>query len=251
MSGHSKWATIKRKKAATDAKRGKIFTRLLREIQVAAKMGGGNLEGNPRLKTAVQTAKSESVPSDNIERAIKRGTGDLEGVDYEEIAYEGYGPGGVAILVRTLTDNKYRTASDVRSVFTRAGGTLGGPNSVAYIFHDKGVLSLPKAEAKEEAVFEAALEAGAEDIKDDGDYWTVWCTPADFQKVRQALEPLSPHLEAQLQLLPANTVQVTGKEAESLLRLLGLLDELDEVQSVTANFEMDDEEMEVLQRSLG
>jgi len=246
MSGHSKWATIKRKKAATDAKRGKVFTRLLREIQVAAKLGGGNLEGNPRLKTAVQAAKAESVPSDNIERAIKRGIGDLEGVDYEEIMYEGYGPGGVAILVKTLTDNKYRTASEVRSIFTRGGGSLAGPNSVAHIFHEQGVFSVPKAGAKEEAVLEAALDAGAEDVRDEGDNWSVICSPADFQKVRSALEQAANNVKGEIQNLPSTTVPVTGKEAESLLKLLSALDELDEVQNVVANFEMDDQEMEML-----
>jgi YebC/PmpR family DNA-binding regulatory protein len=248
MSGHSKWATIKRKKAATDAKRGSIFTRLLKEIQVAARMGGGNPEGNPRLKSAIQSAKGMSVPGDNIERAIKRGTGDLEGVTYEEILYEGYGPGGVAILVKVLTDNKNRTASDIRSMFTRLGGNLAGSNSVAYLFSEKGIFSVPKSQVKEDAIFEAALEAGAEDVRDDGQDWEVVCAPQEFQKVRQALEKLAKEFESQLQLIPSTSVKVSGKEGESLLRLLGSLDEHDDVQSVVANFEMDDKEMEALSK---
>lgn len=246
MSGHSKWATIKRKKAATDAKRGKVFTRLLREIQVAAKLGGGILEGNPRLKSAVLAAKAESVPADTIERAIKRGTGALEGVDYEEIIYEGYAPGGVAVLVKTLTDNRNRTASEVRSIFTRAAGTLGGPNSVAHIFQEKGVFTVPKADAEEGQVFEAALDAGAEDIKDEGDCWSVLCALSDFHKMRQALEPLAAGLKGETQAVPNATVPVSGRDAEGTLRLLSMLDELDEVQSVAANFEIDDQEMEAL-----
>ena len=248
MSGHSKWATIKRKKAAIDAKRGKAFTRLLREIQVAAKLGGGNLEGNPRLKSAVTAAKAESVPGDNIERAIKRGTGDMEGVNYEEVTYEGYGPAGIAIIVQVLTDNKNRTAADVRSMFTRAGGNLAGNNAVAFQFTEKAVLSVAKDAASEEKVFEVALEAGAEDVADGGETWDVTAASGDFGTVREALEKLGGKVEGGLQLIPSTTVKVSGKEAESVLRLVGALDEHDDVQNVTANFEIDDAEMERLSK---
>lgn len=246
MSGHSKWATIKRKKSATDAKRGRIFTRLLREIQIAAKIGGGMQDGNPRLKSAITAAKSMSVPSDNIERAIKRGTGDLEGVDYEEISYEGYGPGGVAILIKTLTDNKNRTASEIRSTFTRFGGNLGGANSVAFLFHEKGIFTVPKGQVKEDVIFEAALDAGAEDVRQNGDEWEVECASGDFQKVRQGLEKVAKTVQGELQFIPTTTVRIGGKEADTLLKLLGALDEHDDVQDVVANFDMDDKEMEAL-----
>ena len=229
-----------------DAKRGKLFTRLLKEIQIAAKMGGGNPEGNPRLKTAILSAKSMSVPSDNIERAIKRGTGDLEGVDYEEVTYEGYGPGGVAILVKVLTDNKNRMASDMRYAFTKAGGNLGGGNSVAYLFHDKGVVIVPKGKAKEEALLEAVLDAGAEDLQDSGDAWEIMAAPHDLPKVRQAVEKITSDFESEVRSIPSTTVKVSGKEADSLLKLLSALDEFDDVQNVAANFEIDDREMESL-----
>ena len=249
MSGHSKWATIKRKKAATDAKRGKVFTRLLREIQVSARIGGGNPEGNPRLKTAIATAKAESVPNDNIERAIKRGTGDLDGVSYEEISYEGYGPGGVAVLIKTLTDNKNRTASEIRSTLTRHGGNLAGVNAVAFLFQEKGVISVARGSAKEDAIFEAALDAGAEDVKETADGWEITCSTQEFNKVKQAVERAAQTVDAQIQMIPSTTVRVSGKEAESLLRLLGALDEHDDVQAVIANFEMDDSELERLSES--
>lgn len=247
MSGHSKWSTIKRKKAAVDAKRGKIFTRLLKEIQIAAKMGGGSVEGNPRLKSAVTTAKSQSVPADNIERAIKRGTGDMEGVDYEEVVYEGYGPGGVAILIKTLTDNRNRTVAEVRHALTKHNGSLANANAVAYLFNDRGVLSVPKAEIDEENLFELALGAGAEDISDEGDYWEVVTEPNACDAVREALAESCEGVEGEVQSVPDTTVAVTGKDAESVLKLLEMLDELDDVQSVTANFDISDEEMQRLE----
>ena len=246
MSGHSKWATIKRKKAATDSKRGRAFTRVLKEIQIAARIGGGSPEGNPRLKTAIAAAKAISVPADNIERAIKRGTGDIEGVQYEECLYEGYGPGGVAIMAKCLTDNKNRSASELRSMFSRYGGNLAGPNAVAYIFSEKGQISIKKTSAREEQVFDSALEAGAEDVSEEGDLWQITTAAQDFLKVKQALEKIVPDLEGDLQMIPSTTVKVSGKEAESLLKLLGVLDEHDDVQNVFANFDIDESEMEKL-----
>lgn len=246
MSGHSKWATIKRKKAAVDAKRGKIFTRLLKEIQIAAKMGGGNADANPRLKAAIQTAKSQSVPGDNIDRAIKRGTGDLEGVDYEEVVYEGYGPGGVAIMVKTLTDNRNRTVAEVRHAFTRHNGSLAGSNAVAYIFKDTGVLTIPKESVSEEQLFDSALEAGAEDIRDEDPVWEVLTRPKSFEAVRQALLKLTENIEGEIRPIPDNRVRVSGHDAESLLKLLDALDDLDDVQNVSANFDIDDKELQAL-----
>lgn len=248
MSGHSKWATIKRKKAATDAKRGKIFTRLLREIQIAAKIGGGSIDGNPRLKSAVSAAKAGSVPADNIDRAIKRGSGGIEGADYEEILYEGYGPGGVALLIRALTENKVRTVADVRHALTKFGGSLGGSNSVAFLFLEKGVFVIPKSVASEEQIFETALDAGVQDISDQGDVWEVLCEVSAFGDVRKSLETLVPDLEGAIRHVPTTSVKVTGGDALNLIKLLDQLDESDDVQSVTANFEMDDQELELLSK---
>lgn len=246
MAGHSKWSTIKRKKAATDAKRGKLFTRLLKEVQMAAKMGGGNPDGNPRLRTAIQTAKAQSVPMDNIERSIKRGTGDIEGVDYEEVTYEGYGPAGVAILIKALTDNKNRTVAEVRHCLSRQGGSLAGSNAVAYLFQDKGIFSVNKTDAKEEEVYDVVLEAGAEDIKDEGDYWEISSALNDFGAVRDALEALGKPFEGEIQSVPDTTVAVEGDDAEKVLKLMDALDDLDDVQSVTANFDIDDETLSSL-----
>jgi YebC/PmpR family DNA-binding regulatory protein len=246
MSGHSKWATIKRKKAAIDQKRGKIFTRLLREIQVAAKVGGGNVAGNPRLKTAVQSAKAMSVPMDNIERAIGRGTGDAEGISYEDITYEGYGPGGVAILITSLTDNKNRTVGEVRSTLTRWNGSLGGTNSVAFLFQQKGIITIGKEAVDEDKIFSVALDAGASDIKDAGDGWEITAEVADYETVRHAVEKLGKEFQAELRQVPTTTVKVSGKDAEQLMKLLSALDDLDDVQSVTANFDIDDKELEAL-----
>ena len=244
MSGHSKWATIKRKKAATDSRRGKIFTRVLREVQIAAKLGGGNLEGNTRLKSAIAAAKAASVPGDNIERAVKRGAGQVDGVDYEEIVYEGYGPAGVALLISTLTENKNRTVADVRSILTRYGGSLGSSNSVAFQFQEKGVLLVPKSVADEEKIFEIALEAGADDVLDGGDQWEVLSDVARFAAVREALEGLSRTIEGAVKRIPLSHVRIAGEAAESLLAMLDSLDEHDDVQSVVSNFEMEDAEFE-------
>ena len=247
MSGHSKWATIKRKKAAVDAKRGQMFTRLLREIQVAAKMGGANPDGNVRLKTAIQAAKSQSVPGDSIDRAIKRGAGDGDSTNYEDVVYEGYGPGGVAILVKTLTDNRNRTVAEVRHAFSRHGGNLANSNSVAYMFKDMGILTVSKDAAAEDALFDAALEAGAEDIKDEGDVWEIYTSPRDLETVRSALEGVAKEIQGEISSVPDNRVTVTGNDAEKLLNLLDALDDLDDVQSVAANFDMDDAEMQAME----
>ncbi|MEZ4753820.1 MAG: YebC/PmpR family DNA-binding transcriptional regulator [Bdellovibrionota bacterium] len=244
MAGHSKWSTIKRKKAATDAKRGKMFTRLLKEIQVAARMGGGSVDGNPRLKTAVDNAKSSSVPGDNIDRAIKRGTGDLEGVDYEQIIYEGYGPGGVAIMVTTLTDNKNRTVAEVRHAFSRGNGSLGTTNSVAFQFDEKGLFTFPSEGITEEQVFEVLLEAGAEDIVEEDGTWIITSQVSDFGAVRDAAAKLSAELQAELKLIPNINLKVAGDDAQALLRLIDLLDDLDDVQDVVSNAEIDDLEYE-------
>jgi len=243
MSGHSKWSTIKRKKAAVDAKRGKVFTRLLKEIQIAAKLGGSNIDGNPRLKSAVQTAKSQSVPADNIDRAINRGTGDLEGVDYEEILYEGYGPAGVAVLVKVLTDNKNRTVAEVRRGFTKFHGSLGTSNSVAYLFEEKAAFEFSKSAIKEDSLFEVALDAGAEDIKEEDGFWNVMAPADSFGTIRDALEKAGVEAEGAIRMIPLTTVNVSGSDAEELLKLLDYLDDLDDVQSVESNFDMDEQEM--------
>ncbi|MCA1906344.1 MAG: YebC/PmpR family DNA-binding transcriptional regulator [Desulfarculus sp.] len=243
MSGHSKWSTIKRKKGAADAKRGQIFTRLIREIVVAAKAGGGDPDGNPRLRTAIEAAKAQNMPKDNIERAIKKGTGELEGVNYEEILYEGYGPGGVAFLIEVLTDNKNRAAADVRHILNKRGGALAKAGAVAYQFESKGVFTFDKAAVEEDQLMEVALEAGAEDVKDEGDSFEVHCAPADFYAVSQALEKagLTP-AEAKLTKLPVNTVEIKeAKEAGQVLALMEALDECDDVQAVYANFDIDDD----------
>ena len=247
MSGHSKWATIKRKKAATDAKRGKVFTRCLKEVQVAAK-SGGNPEANPRLRSAVQAAKAAGVPGDTIERAIKRGSGEDSATQYEEITYEGYAPGGVAVLVRTLTDNKNRTAAEVRHVFTKCNGNLAGTNAVAYMFKELGTITLSKSVVNEEKLYEIALDAGARDINDEGDEWEIVTDPRDYAVVREAVEKLAGNLEGEVRLVPETTVNVGGHDAEMVLKMMDLLDDLDDVQAVVANFEIDDSEMERLSR---
>ncbi|MCI5066722.1 YebC/PmpR family DNA-binding transcriptional regulator [bacterium] len=244
MAGHSKWSKIKRKKAANDAKRGANFTKLLKEVQVAAKMGGADVSGNPRLKVAVQIAKSNSVPNDNIERAINKGAGNLDGVDYEDVVYEGYGPGGIAILVQTLTENRNRTVAEVRHAFTKYGGSLGSTNSVAYQFQERGVFTIARELVSEEELFECIIEAGAEDLKEDGDVWEVQCDPTQFGAVRDAIEQLGHEFEGELIPIPDNSIQVSGKEAESLLKLLEVLEDLDDVQRVVANFELDEGELE-------
>jgi YebC/PmpR family DNA-binding regulatory protein len=243
MSGHSKWSTIKRKKGAADAKRGQAFTRLIREITVAAKFGGGDPDGNPRLRTAIDAAKAENMPKDNIERAIKKGTGELEGVTYEEITYEGYAPGGVAMLIEVMTDNKNRTAADIRHILNKRGGSLAKAGAVGYLFEGKGVFTVDKAAVDEDKLMEVALEAGAEDVKDEDDVFEIHCAPTDFNTVSQALtdagiKPLS----SEVTKLPSTTVAVTDlAEANRVIKLMDALDEYDDVQQVYANFDIADE----------
>lgn len=251
MSGHSKWATIKRKKGATDAARGRLFTRLIKEITIAARSGGGNPDGNPRLRLAVQTAKSSNMPADNIKRAIQKGTGELPGVAYEEITFEGYGPGGVAVLVDVVTDNNNRTVSEMRHVFSRNNGNLGQSGSVAWMFSKKGTISVlagaQKTPITEDDLLNIILEAGADDMQADGDEFTISTSPAAFEPVKKALEDKSIVIEnAALSMVPQNTVKVTGKEAEQTLRLMEALEEHDDVQNVYANFDIDDKELAAL-----
>jgi len=236
MSGHSKWSSIKHKKAATDAKRGKIFTKLIKEITVAARLGGGDLEANPRLRTAVQAAKSENMPKDNIERAIKKGTGELEGVNYEESIYEGYGPGGAAVLVESLTDNKNRTVADIRSIFGKNGGNLGENGCVAWMFDKKGYIAVEGNDVDEDALMETALEAGAEDVREDNGNYEIISEPGDFESIKEAIDRASiPCIEAQVTMLPQNTTNLAGKEAEQMVRLIEMLEDCDDVQKVYNN----------------
>ncbi len=243
MSGHSKWANIKHRKGRQDAKRGKLFGKLGKAIEVAARNGGGNIEFNPTLVTAVDKAKAASMPNDNIERAIKRGTGEVEGAIYEEAFYEGYGPGGVALYVQVLTDNRNRAASDVRSAFTRHGGNLGEPGSVGYLFSQKGLIL---AKGSEDEVMLLAIDAGADDILDvDGGLYEVVTKPTAMRDVREALEVGGVEIEsADVTQLPSNTVHVEESEAKKLLRLIDTLEDLDDVQAVFANYDIDDEVME-------
>jgi YebC/PmpR family DNA-binding regulatory protein len=236
MSGHSKWSSIKHKKAATDAKRGKIFTKVIKEITVAARMGGGDIETNPRLRTAVAAAKAENMPKDNIERAIKKGTGELEGVNYEEISYEGYGPGGAAVLVESLTDNKNRTVADIRSIFGKNGGNLGENGCVAWMFDKKGYIVVERSAVDEETLMETALEAGAEDIREDDSNYEVITDPGDFETIKEAIDTASiSYIDAEVTMLPQNTTDLAGKEAEQMVRLMEMLDDCDDVQKVYTN----------------
>ena len=240
MAGHSKWKQIKHYKAAADAKRGAMFTKLIREITIAAKQGGGDPAGNPRLRTAIEAAKAKSMPKENIERAIKKGTGELEGVDYVEVTYEGYGPGGVALMIQALTDNATRTVAEVRHKLSRGGGNLGATNSVAWMFERKGLLVLDATKHDEDSTLEAALEAGAEDLRREEDQFIVTTDPTEFHAVRTALEERGITIdEAELAMIPKNTVHVAGKDAETLLGLLEELEDLDDVQKVWANFDID------------
>ena len=244
MAGHSKWKQIKHYKAATDAKRGAKFTKLIREITVAAKFGGGDPGGNPRLRTAIDIAKAASMPKENIERAVKKGTGELEGVDYVEVLYEAYGPGGVAIMIQALTDNPTRTVAEVRAKLSRGNGNLGASNSVSFMFDRKGQNYIPASAMEEDAAMEKALEAGAEDFAREDDTYVVSTAPNDLHAVKQALEDAGlTATEAELSWIPKNTVRVEGSEAQSLLKLIEALDDLDDVQKVDANFEMDDAEL--------
>lgn len=245
MSGHSKWSTIKHKKAAKDAKRGKIFTKLIKEITVAARMGGGDINANPRLRTAVLTARGSSMPSDNIERAIKKGTGELEGVTYEEIQYEGYGPGGVAIIAQVLTDNKNRTVSEIRRMFSKHGGNMGETGCVGWMFDKKGILTIDKAQVEEDRLMDLALDAGAEDVRDEGEVFEVITQPEDFEAVKERLDREKIAVSsAQVSLVPKNTVDVDAKNVEQVLKLSEELEDHDDVQNVAANFNIPDELMD-------
>ena len=248
MAGHSKWANIKHKKGAADAKRGKVFTRLIKEITVAARSGGGDPAGNPRLRTAIAAAKSENMPKDNITRAIKKGTGEIEGEVYEEILYEGYGPGGVAVLVECMTDNRNRTVADVRHAFSKNNGNLGESGCVAWMFEKKGLLLVDKETISEDELMDKALEAGAEDVVEEDTVFQVLSEPEDFGAVREGLESEGvSFLEASISMIPKNTVDVTEeKVGKNLLRLLEMLEEHDDVQNVYANFDIDDSLMEQL-----
>ncbi len=245
MSGHSKWAGIKHKKAAQDAKRGKLFTKLIREITVAAREGGGNPDTNPRLRTAIDRAKDANMPLDNIEKAIKRGTGELPGVTYESCIFEGYGPGGVAIIVEALTDNKNRTSAEIRNIFSKKGGNLAGSGNVSWIFNKKGYVLIDKNEISEEELLNLSIEAGAEDVKTEGNNYEITTDPKDFESVKQALKEKNVKWElAELTMIPTSTVKLQGQQAKQLLSLIEALDEHDDVQKVYANFDIPEEIME-------
>jgi YebC/PmpR family DNA-binding regulatory protein len=244
MSGHSKWATIKHKKGALDAKRGKIFTRLIKEIMVAAKAGGGDPDGNPRLRSAVVAAKAENMPNDNIARAIKRGTGEIEGASYEDITFEGYGPGGVAVIVEVLTDNRNRAVSEIRHAFSKNGGNLGESGSVGYMFSKKGVIIVAKSAAGEDKLTEIVLEAGADDLNGDGDYWEILTSPKDFEAVRDAVKAAKIETEsAEITMVPSTYQKLEGTQASAMMRLLETLEDLDDSQNVYSNFEMDESQV--------
>ena len=250
MSGHSKWHSIRHKKAATDAKRGKLFTRLIKEISVAARLGGGDIEANPRLRSSVQTAKDANMPLDNIKRAIMKGTGELPGQSFETVTYEGYGPGGVAVIVEALTDNKNRTVAEVRYVFSKQGGNLGESGSVLWMFDKKGYVAIDQQLISEEKLLEVALEAGAEDLQSEGDSFAVYTSFESLESVRQALETAEiPILSAEVTMIPQTAVRLEGKQAERMLRLMEALEDHDDVQSAFANFDIDDTEMEALASS--
>lgn len=240
MAGHSKWKQIKHYKAATDKKRGAMFTKLLREITVAAKSGGGDPDGNPRLRTAIENAKAQSCPKENIERAIKKGTGELEGIDYSEVLYEAYGPGGVALMIQALTDNPTRTVADIRAKLSRGGGNLGASNSVSFMFDRKGQIYLPSEGKSEDDMMELVLEAGAEDFTREDEQFTVTTAPAELHAVKHALEKAGlVATEAALAWIPKNLVKVEGDNATALLKLLEAIEDLDDVQKVDANFDME------------
>ncbi|MBK7905466.1 MAG: YebC/PmpR family DNA-binding transcriptional regulator [Gemmatimonadetes bacterium] len=245
MAGHSKWKQIKHYKAAADKKRGAMFTKLLREITVAAKAGGGDPDGNARLRTAIENAKAQSCPKENIERAILKGTGELEGIDYSEVLYEAYGPGGVALMIQALTDNPTRTVAEVRFKLSKFGGNLGASNSVSFMFDRKGQIYLPTAGKSEDDVMEQVLEAGAEDFTAEDEQFIVTTAPNDLHAVKQALEKVGMvATEAELSWIPKNTVKVEGAAAESLVKLLEAIEDLDDVQKVDANFDMDVSELQ-------
>jgi YebC/PmpR family DNA-binding regulatory protein len=245
MSGHSKWSTIRHKKGAADAKRGKIFTKLIKEITVAARMGGGDPAANPRLRTAVAAAKTENMPKDNIERAIKKGTGELEGVNYEESQYEGYGPGGAAVLVESLTDNKNRAVSEIRHIFSKNGGNLGESGCVSWMFNKKGYFVVERTAVDEETLMEAALEAGAEDVREDESNFEVITAPEDFEQVKEALTGASIPLDnAEVTMLPETFANLEGKQAEQMYRLMEMLEDCEDVQKVYTNADIPEDVIE-------
>jgi|SRR5579884_3396304 YebC/PmpR family DNA-binding regulatory protein len=245
MSGHSKWATIKHKKGALDAKRGKIFTRLIKEISIAAKNGGGDPDSNPRLRTAIAAAKAENMPADNIKRAIQRGTGELPGATYEEFTLEGYGPGGVALLLDINTDNRNRTVSEIRHVFTKNGGNMAEAGAVSWMFHKKGDIVVPKAAAKEDDLMGIVLEAGAEDLKDDGENWEVLTDPSAFETVVEAVKNAGVQpATAEVAMIPQNYIKLEGAQATQMIRLVEALEEHDDVQNVHSNFDIDQKLLE-------
>ncbi|MCL5271675.1 MAG: YebC/PmpR family DNA-binding transcriptional regulator [bacterium] len=241
MSGHSKWHSIKHKKAAVDAKRGAMFTKIIKEIVVAARMGGGDPNGNPRLRSAIQAARDVSMPKDNIERAIKKGSGELQGVSYEDFCFEGYGQGGVAILVEGTTDNKHRTTPEIRHIFQKYGGNMGEIGCVGWMFKKKGIIRIPTAGLNEDQVMEAAIEAGADDFENQGEFYQVVTGHENVQEVREALEAKKIPIESSaVENIPENTIKVEGEEARKLLKLIEMLEENDDVSSVSANYEIDD-----------
>ena len=244
MSGHSKWANIKHRKAAVDAKRGKVFTKIIRELTVAAKHGGGDQEANPRLRSAVLAAKNQNMPNDTIDRAIKRGTGEMGGEEFHEISYEGYGPGGSAVLVKTLTDNRNRTVSDIRRIFTKYGGCLGESGCVSWMFHMKGRIAFEKSKVDEDAVFELALDAGADDVITEESELVVITPPEAFESVKSAIQGAGLGYEtAEITMIPQNSIKIEGKEAEHMIRLMEALEDSDDVQNVYSNFDVPEEVM--------
>jgi len=247
MSGHSKWSSIKHKKGATDAKRGKIFSKLIKEVTVAARLGGGDITGNPRLRAAIQAAKAENMPKDNIERAIKKGTGELEGASYEEVNYEAYGPGGVAVLIDCLTDNKNRTVADIKHAFDRHGGNIGEPGCVFWMFEKKGLIVFEKDKVEEEKLFELALEAGAEDVKEQYTQFEVLTDPADFESVKEAFDNAGlNYILSEISMIPQNTVYLEGKKAQQMLSLMEALEDNDDISNVYANFDIPENIMEAM-----
>jgi YebC/PmpR family DNA-binding regulatory protein len=248
MSGHSKWATIKHKKGAADAKRGKIFTQLIKEITIAAK-SGGDPDGNPRLRTAILAAKAENMPGDNIKRAIQRGTGELPGLQYEEITFEGYGPGGVALIAEVLTDNRNRAVSEVRHAFSKNGGNLGESNSVRFMFSKKGLISVPKAAADEDKLMDIVLEAGGDDLSDEGESWEIITEPGAYPAVLEAIQKAKIETElSEVTMLASTYTKLEGTQANQMIRLLETLEDLDDVQHVYSNFDMDANDMEAVAR---
>jgi YebC/PmpR family DNA-binding regulatory protein len=249
MSGHSKWSSIKHKKGVTDARRGKVFTKLIKEITVAARLGGNDPDANPRLRTAIAAAKAENMPKDNIERAIKKGTGELEGVAYEEVYYEGYGPGGAAVLVESLTDNKKRTVADIRYIFSKAGGSLGEVGCVAWMFEKKGMFIFEKGDTDEETLMEAVLDAGGDDIRDEESTFEVITSPENFERVKKELDERNlRYVLAEITMAPKSTVKLEDKQAEQMLRLMDTLEDSDDVQQVYSNFDISDKAFEQIDK---